>query len=80
MKAIVKEICERKRKEMIHPVLATEREIKQVLSQRGFPYTIDSYQAMLLELESAEEIITHRLLMYKGYSIRKDADITQDKA
>lgn len=66
---IVKGICEAKRGK-VHPVLATELELKRELSRRGVPYTADTFRMVLREMERNPDIITHRLLRYNGYSIK----------
>lgn len=70
---IVKEICEAKRGK-VHPVLATELELKRELSRRGVMYTTDSFGKMCRELATDPRIVTIRTLNYTAY-----ADNTQEQ-
>lgn len=76
MVELVREICESKRRRNIVPALATEFEIKQELSRRGFAWTAKSFRQALERLEANAEIKKHRLLRYNGYSYE---DISEDK-
>lgn len=70
---IVKEICEAKRGK-VHPVLATELELKRELSRRGVMYTTESFRQMCSELATDPRITTIRILNYTAY-----ADNTQEQ-
>lgn len=70
---IAKEICEAKRGK-VHPVLATELELKRELSRRGVTYTTESFGKMCSELATAPRITTIRILNYTAY-----ADDTQEQ-
>jgi hypothetical protein len=64
---IVKEICEVKRGR-VHPVLATERELKRELSRRGVPYTAKSFSDMCNALAADPRITTIRTLNQRAYA------------
>lgn len=64
---IVKEICEAKRGK-VHPVLATELELKRELSRRGVMYTTESFSEMCSELATDPRIVTIRTLNYTAYA------------
>lgn len=70
---IVKEICEAKRGR-VHPVLATELELKRELSRRGVLYTTEPFRQMCSELATDPRITTIRTLNYTAY-----ADNTQEQ-
>lgn len=70
---IVKEICEGKSGK-VHPVLATEMELKRELSRRGVKYTSESFRQMCLELSNDSRITTIRTLNHYAY-----ADNTQEQ-
>lgn len=70
---IVKEICEAKRGK-VHPVLATELELKRELARRGVAYTAESFSDMCNELVADPRITTIRTLNYTAY-----ADNTQEQ-
>lgn len=70
---IVKEICEAKRGK-VHPVLATELELKRELSRRGVTYTAKSFSKMCSELETDPRITAIRTLNQRAY-----ADNTQEQ-
>ena len=76
LKELVIYICEAKLHERIEPVLATELELKNELTRRGFRWSPKSFSEMLQHLEQDDEVRVHRLLRYKGYSLR-NADITK---
>lgn len=69
LKELVIHICEAKLHERIEPVLATELELKNELTRRGLRWSPKSFGEMLQRLERDDEIKTHRLLRYNGYSI-----------
>ena len=64
---IVKEICEAKRGK-VHPVLATEHELKRELARRGVAYTAESFGKMCSELATDPRITTIRTLNYTAYA------------
>lgn len=64
---IVKEICEAKRGK-VHPVLATELELKRELARRGVAYTAESFGKMCSELATDPRITTIRTLNYTAYA------------
>jgi hypothetical protein len=64
---IVQEICEAKRGK-VHPVLATELELKRELSRRGVMYTTESFRQMCSELATDPRITTIRTLNYTAYA------------
>lgn len=64
---IVKEICEAKRGK-VHPVLATELELKRELARRGVTYTTESFGKMCSELATDPRIMTIRTLNYTAYA------------
>lgn len=70
---IVQEICEAKRGK-VHPVLATERELKRELSRRGVMYTAESFSDMCNALVADPRITAIRTLNYTAY-----ADNTQEQ-
>lgn len=70
---IVEEICEAKRGK-VHPVLATELELKRELARRGVAYTAKSFRQMCSELATDPRITTIRTLNYTAY-----ADNTQEQ-
>lgn len=70
---IVKEICEGKSGK-VHPVLATELELKRELSRRGVMYTTESFGKMCSELATDPRITTIRTLNQRAY-----ADNTQEQ-
>lgn len=70
---IVNEICEAKRGK-VHPVLATELELKRELSRRGVMYTTESFRQMCSELATDPRITTIRTLNQRAY-----ADNTQEQ-
>lgn len=70
---IVKEICEAKRGR-VHPVLATELELKRELSRRGVMYTTESFREMCSNLATDPRITAIRTLNYTAY-----ADNTQEQ-
>lgn len=67
MVEIVRDICARKR-ERVHPVLATELEIKSELHKRGISWTIDTFLKMCQELAEHPRITTIRTLNQKAYA------------
>jgi hypothetical protein len=67
MKSMVAEICEAKRGK-VHPVLATELELKRELSRRGVMYTTESFRHMCSELATDPRITTIRTLNYTAYA------------
>lgn len=67
MVEIVRDICERKRGR-VHPVLATELEIKRELHERGISWTIDTFLKMCQELAEHPQITTIRTLNQKAYA------------
>lgn len=67
MVEIVHDICERKRGR-VHPVLATELEIKRELHERGIPWTNDTFLKMCQELAEHPQITTIRTLNQKAYA------------
>ena len=67
MKSIVAEICEAKRGK-VHPVLATELELKRELARRGVAYTAESFRQMCSELATDPRITTIRTLNYTAYA------------
>lgn len=73
MKSMVAEICEAKRGK-VHPVLATELELKRELARRGVAYTAESFRQMCSELATDPRITTIRTLNYTAY-----ADNTQEQ-
>lgn len=70
IRAIVEEICRRKREARIVPELATELEIKQELSRQGAHYTAESFRQMLSQLEASPDIVVRRLRNYRGYELK----------
>lgn len=64
---IVRDICERKRGR-VHPVLATELEIKSELHKRGISWTNDTFLKMCQELTEHPQITTIRTLNQKAYA------------
>lgn len=64
---IVKKICETKRGK-VHPVLATELELKRELSRRGVTYTAESFSDMCNALVADPRITTIRTLNYTSYA------------
>ncbi len=82
MKQLVEEICRAKREQGIVPVLATERELKHLLSCRGVKWTVETFKKMCEALEAEPDIICQRLLRYNGYQLKEDydADNTEAKA
>lgn len=64
---IVKEICEAKRGK-VHPVLATELELKRELARRGVAYAAESFRQMCSELATDPRITTIRTLNYTAYA------------
>ena len=64
---IVQEICEAKRGK-VHPVLATELELKRELSRRGVMYTTESFGKMCSELAADPRITTIRTLNQRAYA------------
>lgn len=76
LKELVIEISEAKRSKRIIPALATELDLKNELSRRGFRWSPKSFGEMLQHLEQDDEVRVHRLLRCKGYSLR-NADITK---
>lgn len=64
---IVKEICEGKSGK-VHPVLATEMELKRELSRRGVTYTAESFSDMCNALVTDPRITTIRTLNYTAYA------------
>lgn len=70
IKAIVEDICRRKREQRIDPVLASELEIKRELSRRGVHYTAESFKQMLSQLEASPDIVVRRLRNYRGYEVK----------
>lgn len=64
---IVKEICEGKSGK-VHPVLATELELKRELSRRGVTYTAESFSDMCNALVTDPRITTIRTLNYTAYA------------
>lgn len=79
VKKIIAEICEAKRQQRIHPVLATEVEIKRELMRKGIELTARLWNRIATALSEDEGIITHRLLRYNGYKLKEkyDADTTE---
>lgn len=67
MVEIVRDICARKRGR-VHPVLATELEIKSELHKRGISWTIDTFLKMCQELAEHPQITTIRTLNQKAYA------------
>lgn len=67
MVEIVRDICERKRGR-VHPVLATELEIKRELHKRGISWTIGTFLKMCQELTEHPQITTIRTLNQKAYA------------
>lgn len=67
MVEIVRDICERKRGR-VHPVLATELEIKSELHKKGISWTIDTFLKMCQELAEHPQITTIRTLNQKAYA------------
>lgn len=70
IRAIVEDICRRKRAQRIEPALATEIEIKRELSRRGVPYTAESVKQMLSQLEASPGIVVRPLRNYRGYEVK----------
>lgn len=70
---IAKEICEGKSGK-VHPVLATELELKRELSRRGVTYTAKSFSDMCNALVADPRITTIRTLNQRAY-----ADNTQEQ-
>ena len=77
LKELLIDIIEEKRSKRIIPALATELDLKNELTRRGFRWSPESFSEMLQHLEQDDEVRAHRLLRYKGYSLR-NADITKD--
>ena len=79
VKKIIAEICEAKRRQRIHPALATEVEIKHALTRCGETFTAESFKAMLAEIEADSDVATRRLLRYNGYELKTthDADTSE---
>ena len=79
VKKIIAEICEAKRRQRIHPVLATEVEIKRELMRKGVELTASIWSRIAAALSEDEDIITRRLLRYNGYELKEkyDADTTE---
>ena len=67
MVEIVRDICDRKRGR-VHPVLATELEIKSELHERGISWTNDTFLKMCQELTEHPQITTIRTLNQKAYA------------
>lgn len=78
-KKIIAEICEAKRRQSIHPALATEIEIKRELMRKGVELTTSTWSRIAAALSEDEDIITRRLLRYNGYELKivHDADTTE---
>ena len=76
IRAIVEEICRRKREARIVPELATELEIKQELSRQGVHYTAESFRQMLSQLEASPGIVVRRLRNYRGYELEQSKSLS----
>ena len=72
MRELVEEICRVKRESGIVPVLATELELKHLLSCRGVKWTVETFGEMCKALEAEPDIVCRRLLSYKGYQLKED--------
>ncbi len=72
MKQLVEEICRAKREQGIVPVLATELELKHLLSCRGVKWTTETFGKMCKVLEAEPDIVCRRLLRYNGYQLKED--------
>lgn len=78
-KKIIAEICEAKRRQSIHPALATEIEIKQELTHQGLRLSAAEFKELCAAMAEDGEIVTRRLLRYNGYELREkyDANTTE---
>jgi hypothetical protein len=70
IRAIVEDICRRKREARIVPELATELEIKQELSRQGVHCTSESFRQLLSQFEASPGIVVRRLRNYRGYELK----------
>lgn len=72
MKHLVEQICQAKREAKVVPVLATELELKEALSHRGVKWTVETFNEWCDALAGDADIICHRLLKYRGFSLKTE--------
>ena len=72
MKHLVEQICQAKREAKVVPVLATELELKEALSLRGVRWSPEIFNEWCDALADDADIICHRLLKYRGFSLKTE--------
>lgn len=72
MKSVVAKICEAKERARQVPVLATELELKRYLTLKcKISLSTRIFERMLRELEADDEIVKHRTIHGRAYTLKQ---------